>query len=47
MGRDVRRQRERDVEPGDLAGTLRYLVGPGSDFVTGQDVWANGGRLFH
>lgn len=38
---------KRDMEPGDLAGTLRYLVGPGSDFVTGQDIWVNGGRLFH
>lgn len=37
----------RDMEPDDLVGTLLYLAGPGSDFVTGQDVWVNGGRLFH
>jgi 3-oxoacyl-[acyl-carrier protein] reductase len=37
----------REQEPGDMIGTLLYLVGPGSDFVTGQDHWVNGGRLFH
>jgi 3-oxoacyl-[acyl-carrier protein] reductase len=37
----------RDAVPEDLVGTLLYLVGPGSDFVTGQDLWVNGGRLFH
>jgi 3-oxoacyl-[acyl-carrier protein] reductase len=37
----------RELEPDDLIGTLLWLVGPGSDFVTGQDVWVNGGRLFH
>lgn len=37
----------REQTPEDLIGTLLYLVGPGSDFVTGQDVWVNGGRLFH
>ena len=37
--------REQTAE--DMVGTLLYLVGPGSDFVTGQDVWVNGGRLFH
>lgn len=31
----------------DMVGTLLYLVGHGSDFVTGQDLWVNGGRLFH
>jgi 3-oxoacyl-[acyl-carrier protein] reductase len=36
----------RDMEPEDLVGTLLWLCGPGSDFVTGQDVWVNGGRLF-
>jgi 3-oxoacyl-[acyl-carrier protein] reductase len=37
----------RDMTVDDLVGTLLYLAGPGSDFVTGQDVWVNGGRLFH
>jgi 3-oxoacyl-[acyl-carrier protein] reductase len=37
----------REQVPEDLLGTLLYLLGPGSDFVTGQDVWVNGGRLFH
>jgi 3-oxoacyl-[acyl-carrier protein] reductase len=37
----------RDATAADLVGTLLYLVGPGSDFVTGQDFWVNGGRLFH
>lgn len=37
----------RTMQPDDLVGTLLYLLGPGSDFVTGQDIWVNGGRLFH
>jgi 3-oxoacyl-[acyl-carrier protein] reductase len=37
----------RDQVPEDMVGTLLYLVGRGSDFVTGQDHWVNGGRLFH
>jgi 3-oxoacyl-[acyl-carrier protein] reductase len=36
----------RDMQPDDLVGTLLWLTGPGSDFVTGQNVWVNGGRLF-
>jgi len=36
----------RDETPDDLLGTLLYLLGPGSDFVTGQDIWVNGGRAF-
>ena len=42
-----RRVFAREQGPEDMIGTLLYLVGPGSDFVTGQDVWVNGGRLFH
>jgi 3-oxoacyl-[acyl-carrier protein] reductase len=38
---------QRDMTADDLIGTLLYLAGPGSDFVTGQDLWVNGGRLFH
>jgi 3-oxoacyl-[acyl-carrier protein] reductase len=37
----------RDVAADDLVGTLLYLLGPGSDFVTGQDIWINGGRAFN
>ena len=35
----AQRSFKRDMEPGDLVGTLLWLAGPGSDFVTGQDVW--------
>ena len=38
---------KRDPVPEDLVGTILYLAGPASDFVTGQDFWVNGGRLFH
>jgi 3-oxoacyl-[acyl-carrier protein] reductase len=37
----------REQEPEDLVGTLLYLLGPGSDFVTGQNIWVNGGRAFN
>ena len=37
---------QRPAEADDLAGTLLYLLGRGSDFVTGQNVWVNGGRAF-
>ena len=36
----------RDMTPDDLVGTLLYLLGPGSAFVTGQNLYVNGGRLF-
>ena len=38
---------KRDQVPEDMVGTLLYLVSEASDFVTGQDFWVNGGRLFH
>jgi 3-oxoacyl-[acyl-carrier protein] reductase len=38
---------KRDQVPEDMVGTLLYLAGPGSDFVTGQNLWVNGGRLFN
>jgi 3-oxoacyl-[acyl-carrier protein] reductase len=49
MAELLARQRafKRDPVPGDLVGTILYLAGHGSDFVTGQDIWVNGGRLFH
>ena len=37
----------REENPDDLLGTLLYLLGPGSDFVTGQEIWINGGRAFN
>jgi 3-oxoacyl-[acyl-carrier protein] reductase len=37
---------KRDQVPDDLVGTLLYLVEPASDFVTGQNILVNGGRLF-
>ena len=48
MAEAIARQRcfPRDMTPDDLLGTLRYLVGPGSAFVTGQTLYVNGGRLF-
>ena len=36
----------RQQVPEDMIGTLLYLIGEGSDFVTGQNVWVNGGRAF-
>lgn len=48
MAAALARQRcfQRDMTPDDLTGTLRYLVGSGSEFVTGQTLYVNGGRLF-
>ena len=37
----------REQTPDDIVGALLFLVGPGSDFVTGQNVWVNGGRAFN
>lgn len=37
---------KRDATADDLVGTLLYLLGPGSDFLTGQNIWINGGRAF-
>ena len=37
----------REESPDDLLGTLLYLLGPGSDFITGQEIWINGGRVFN
>ena len=30
-----------------MVGTLVYLMSPLSDFVTGQNIWVNGGSGFH
>ena len=37
----------REQTPEDMVGALLFLLGPGSDFVTGQEIWVNGGRAFH
>jgi len=37
---------KRDSVPADLIGTILYLAGRGSDFVTGQNILVNGGRIF-
>lgn len=36
----------REQAPEDMIGALLFLLGPGSDFVTGQNLWVNGGRAF-
>jgi 3-oxoacyl-[acyl-carrier protein] reductase len=36
----------REQVPEDLVGALLFLLGSGSDFVTGQNVSVNGGRVF-
>jgi Dehydrogenases with different specificities (related to short-chain alcohol dehydrogenases) len=38
---------KRTQEPEDMVGTLIYLLSPLSDFVTGQNIWVNGGSGFH
>jgi len=37
----------REQAPEDMVGALLFLLGPGSDFVTGQNIWVNGGRAFN
>jgi 3-oxoacyl-[acyl-carrier protein] reductase len=37
----------REQTPEDMVGALLFLLGPGSDFVTGQNIWVNGGRAFN
>lgn len=37
---------KREIEPEDMVGTLLFLLGNGSDFVTGQNFNVNGGRVF-
>lgn len=48
MGDAIVQQRafKREQVPEDMVGTILYLVGRGSDFVTGQNLYVNGGRLF-
>ncbi len=37
----------RTQQPEDMVGTLLYLLSPLSSFVTGQNIWVNGGSAFH
>ena len=37
---------KRTQEPEDMVGTILYLAGTGSDFVTGQNLVVNGGAYF-
>ena len=48
MGAAIVNQRafKREMQPDDLVGTVLYLLGHGSDFVTGQNLYVNGGRAF-
>lgn len=48
MGLGIISQRaiKREMVPEDLVGTALYLMSPGSDFVTGQNLYVNGGRAF-
>ncbi len=43
----ARRCFQRTQQPEDLVGTLLYLLSPLSDFVTGQNIWVNGGSGFN
>lgn len=48
MGQLIVGQRilQREMKQDDLIGTVLYLLGHGSDFVTGQNLYVNGGRAF-
>ena len=41
-GRSIKRTQV----PQDMVGTILYLAGPGSDFVTGQNIVVNGGAFY-
>ena len=38
---------QRNLETEDLVGTVLYLLGDGSKFVTGQTIMVDGGTVFH
>ncbi|MGI9479018.1 MAG: SDR family oxidoreductase, partial [Hyphomicrobiaceae bacterium] len=37
---------QRNLETDDLTGTIAYLLGDGSKFVTGQTIMVDGGTVF-
>lgn len=37
---------KRTQTPDDMVGTILFLAGPGSDFITGQSILVNGGSCF-
>ncbi len=41
------RSLQRDQTPSDLTGALSFLVGPGSNFITGQTIVVDGGSTFN
>jgi 3-oxoacyl-[acyl-carrier protein] reductase len=49
MGAAIIQERviRREMTPDDLVGTILHLAGHGSDFVTGQNFYVNGGRVFN
>ena len=48
MAEIIRSQRAfpRDAETEDMVGVVSFLCSPGSDFITGQNFYVNGGRWF-
>jgi NAD(P)-dependent dehydrogenase (short-subunit alcohol dehydrogenase family) len=38
---------QRDQTPSDVVGAVAFLVGDGSDFITGQTIVIDGGQTFH
>ena len=42
-----RRALKRDQYPQDLVGTVLYLLSDASDFVTGQSINVDGGKVMH
>jgi NAD(P)-dependent dehydrogenase (short-subunit alcohol dehydrogenase family) len=38
---------QRDQTPADVVGAVAFLVGDGSDFITGQTIVIDGGQTFH
>ena len=37
---------KREQTPEDVVGAVVFLAGDDSGFITGQDIWVNGGRIF-